>query len=380
MNLETFKARARRKLALPGRNTETSAEPVQKPAASQHQANDMTPPKAPDSTPQQTAQAGADRFAAALSYAAQDADSVQDTPPPQTATDATSQTDSKLSPSPTSLQAITGSPASGPVSSDTQLAHLRSLLLGNQHQSQQDQVDSVYRRTQSGLNVLRRDMEARLTDLSQYVEQLEQSLLNGLEKQSGGLPDDAAQTLANHEQRLDRLDARVTDLLNNTTAKFDEQRAADREHLEAKLTAVTTRSDRMLNAVSERLESSIGNMQTAITTQLSAQSTSALNESAETISGLRTQLETLIDERVRAFNGEQTSSMSELRSAMLKHTSTIQSELQLQTKEQGEQLAAHRETLETQFNSAIMTLNGSKVSHKELSQLLSRLADRIKQL
>ena len=366
MNLETFKARARRKLALPGRNAETSAEPVQTQAASQPQANSMTPPKAPDSTPQQTAQPGADRFAAALTYAAQ--------------TDATAQAASTLTPSPASLQSITGSPASGPSSSDTQLAHLRSLLLGNEHQSQQDQVDSVYRRTQSGLNVLRRDMEARLTDLSDYVEQLEQSLLNGIEQQSSALPDDAAQTLANHEQRLDLLDARVTDLLNNTTASFDEQRAADRDSLEAKLTAITTRSDRMLNAVSERLESSIGNMQTAITTQLSTQSNNALTESAETVSGLRSQLETLIDDRVRTFNGEQTSSMSELRSAMLKHTGSIKSELQQQTKEQGEQLAAHRDALETQFNSAIKTLNGNKVSHKELSQLLSRLADRIKQL
>ena len=44
------------------------------------------------------------------------------------------------------------------------------------------------------------------------------------------------------------------------------------------------------------------------------------------------------------------------------------------------QLASHRADMETQFNSAIAGLISSTVSHKELSQLLSRLADRIKQL
>ena len=51
-----------------------------------------------------------------------------------------------------------------------------------------------------------------------------------------------------------------------------------------------------------------------------------------------------------------------------------------QTEEQRANLKTHREELETQFNNALQEMDHSKVSHSELSALLTRIADRVQQL
>ncbi len=90
-------------------------------------------------------------------------------------------------------------------------------MLGNTLDTQQNQVDEVYQRTQAGISALRRDMDARLTDLAEYVEQLEQSILNSLESHTqhseGGtwaLLENAEERFKLHEQRMDALDVRLT--------------------------------------------------------------------------------------------------------------------------------------------------------------------------
>ena len=304
MNLETFKARARRKLELSARpstpfvSSQRAPDPAGKhgdnagqsgPASddttslknqpAQDRTNEAPPFKAP-ARPAQSAPGSADRFAAVMNYAAaKDSDT---TAGPATASlespaPANSRRD-QLAPSgqtgadPDTVRSINKPPVAKPQSSDDQLAHLRSLLLGNEYESRQGQLNAVDRRTQSGLNTLQRDMDRRLTDLAEQVEQLEHSF---------------------------------------------------------------------------------SAMQTKISEQLSSQSSNALGN---------------------------TESMTELRDALRAHTESIQAELRAQTKQQGAQLASHRADMETQFNSAIAGLISSTVSHKELSQLLSRLADRIKQL
>lgn len=409
MNLETFKARARRKLELPGHRQPAAAsvsdqpdapeqiEPSHDPSsdsAAHNQAKSMTPPNAPASTSAitdgsdqiESPTAGAERFAAAFKDASEGSKSTTTLAPPPLPPLPPSQRDprrdnfdAKKSTSESSIQAVTGSPAKADPTSDNQLAHLRALLMGNQSESQQDQVDEVYRRTQSGLNSLRRDMDARLTDLSDYVEQLEQSLLNSVEAQSSDLSEDTAQILGKHEQRLDALDARVGDFLATVRADLDKERANHRDHLETKLAAITERNDRTLKSVSERLERSIADMQSNLSKQLSDQSGQTLKAPEATIADLREKLSALIDERVHAINAEQTSNMTQLRETVLAHTGSIKAELQAQTQEQSAQLRTHREEMETQFNRAILSLNDNKVSHRQLSQLLTRLADRIQE-
>jgi len=386
MNLETFKARARRKLALPGRNTASSAASDENDAAApddapvsatQYQANTMNTPKASALSSSATP-AGADRFAAALDIASQSSAAKEDGAP--LASDPRSSNFSQQDSRVMAGQPLAGSPAPTQMSSDAQLAHLRALLLGNQQESQQDQVDTVYRRTQSGLNSLRRDMDARLTDLSEYVEQLEQSLLNSMDNQHSNLSDDSADALARHEQRLDALDTRLDDVLETARIDMANQRRKDQEQLEAKLANVTDRHDKMLNAISDRLDRSIAEMESSINTQLKNHTGSALTGSEHTITDLREQLNGLVDDRVRTLNSDQDANLTQLRETVLMHTQSIKAELKTQTEQQSTQLASHRDEMETQFNRAIMSLNDNKVSHKQLSQLLTRLADRVKQL
>jgi len=270
------------------------------------------------------------------------------------------------------------------LSSDAQLAHLRSLLLGDEQDSQQDQVDAVYHRTQSELNTLRRDMDSRLTDLSKYVEQLEQSLLNNLENQNHNLSNDAAAALSRQEQRLDTLDTRLDSVLDKTLetvrADIDIQRKQDREDLDTRLTELSQRHDKMLNEVSDRLDRGLAQMESTISHQLKSHTKAEQTSSEQSMLGIRKQLASLIDERVNILNSEQEKNLTDLRETVLMHTSSIKQELQSQTEQQSNQLATHREEMEAQFNRAILSLNHNKVSHRQLSELLTRLADRVKAL
>lgn len=410
MNLETFKARARRKLELPKRNADATAasepdtgttvnNPVDTPAdtsepkpdntsdrAKQYQANTMsTPTESLASTPSTITgsvpneSAGVDRFAAALEFATKSSAAEVDTgdapSDPQGANFAAHEPMAAPSRQSTTDGRVTSQP-----SSDAQLAHLRSLLLGNEQESQRDQVDTVYRRTQSSISILRRDMDARMTDLSDYVEQLEQSLLNSLDNQQTGLSEDTAEVLSRHEQRLDAIDTRLDSLFDTARADMETQRNKDRADLEAKLSEVSRHHDAMLNDVSDRLDRGLAQMESNISSQLKTQSSTSVIAPEETIRVVRDQLDSLIDERVRNLNSDQDASLKQLRETVLMHTRSIKEELQAQTEQQSTQLASHRSELETQFNLAIMSLNDNKVSHKQLSKLLTRLADRVKEL
>jgi len=415
MNLETFKARARRKLALPARNADSPAAPepaatnpsgstpgstseptseASSNSAKQYQANSMNTPKTPASTSASATSgsvgnsvAGADRFAAALDFANQSSAEQSPTADPRDTTFASDPRSDNFAPR--EPKAANPQPRSGAIStrnmsSDAQLAHLRSLLLGDEQDTQQDQAEAVYRRTQSDLNSLRRDMDGRLTDLSKYVEQLEQSLLNNLDNQKHNLSDDKAEMLSRHEQRLDALDTRLDAVLDkaleSARADRDEQRKQDREDLDTRLTQLSRRHDTMLNEVSDRLDRGLAQMESSISEQLKSHSTVAPDSPEQSMVGIREQLAGLIDERVNILNGEQDKSLTDLRNTVLMHTSSIKEELQAQTEQQSNQLATHREEMETQFNRAILSLNDNKVSHRQLSELLTRLADRVKQL
>lgn len=375
MNLETFKARARRKLALPPR---TSPTPVATPLLEPENTTPATPPDTPidaslnsaaDPSPSlpQSPSADEDRFASAMRLAARtNADTNQFAKAKKhsgddnmkLSSDGSNDTAIQRWPgsesptaNPTPFQSVTGAKSNDAESSDTQLARLRSLLLGSEYQSQQDHAEEVYQRTQADLNALRSEIDTRLTVMSDQVTQLE-----------------------------DALDARLTELLETERSELGERRAANRDHLETKLAAITDRGDQQLQAVSQRLEASIADMQLRISDQLSNQSSTTVTAPDADISALRAQLEALIDERVRSVNEEQTSGMRQLRDVMLAQTNSIKTELQAQTQAQKTQLATHRQEIESQFNGALTTLNDNKVSHQELSRLLARLADRIQQL
>lgn len=427
MNLETFKARARRKLQLPYNSGPTASDPSRgkevedkrrQAQATEPKRNDQTnrplelhPDRTPDSpqatAPQDTlspgdqpagqtapanrgapAAASSDKFASALTYAQRE----QATAAPASQAALPTEIDPRSERrTPTSLQSLTGSPAQTEPqrenSDDEQFQHLRSLLLGNSYENQQDQVDVVYQRTKAGINALRRDMDARLTDLTEYVEQLEQSILNSMESHArtaaeGELGADAAERLNQQDQRLEALDARLTNTLDTLRDELDDHRQADRRFLRQELATVNVRTDELLTNVGHQLESSINGIQSNLSTQLSDRSTSLQADTASetTINSLRERLGELIDDRIETFNAEQSKGLGQLRDTLLANTDAIKMELRTQTEAQRNTLAGHRTELERQFNAAIATLNTSKVSHKELSQLLSRLADRLQQL
>ncbi len=162
--------------------------------------------------------------------------------------------------------------------------------------------------------------------------------------------------------------------------ELNENRESDRQFLQTELADANARTDRLLTALSDRLDASITGIENKLSERLNSQSADIMAGSETTVNHLREQLGNLIDERIKTFNAEQTSGLVELRDTLLRNTQAINAELQQQTKEQRNTLEQHRASLETQFNAAIQTLSQSKVSHKELSQLLSRLADRITQL
>ena len=218
---------------------------------------------------------GADRFAAALDVASQSSAAQSETSERDTL-EATKSSASEPSdprsdnfaprePRAAKPQPRSGSMSTRHMSSDEQLAHLRLLLLGDEQDTQQDQINTVYRRTQSSVDTLRRDMDARLTDLSQYVEQLEQSLLNNLDNQSKNLSSDATGALSRHEQRLDALDTRLDSVLDkalkSARADRDTQRQQDRENLDKRLTELSQRHDKMLNDLSDRLDRGLAQME-----------------------------------------------------------------------------------------------------------------------
>ena len=245
----------------------------------------------------------------------------------------------------------------------------------------------VYQRTQAGIDALHRDMDARLTDLTEYIEQLEESILNNekshAETPEGGawaLVENAEERFHQHEQRLDDLDVRLSNTLQNMNTELEKNRAADRKLLQDELTEANVRNDKLLTSVSDRLEASINGIEERLSSRLSTQTAGFAAESQTTVEALREQLGSLIDERVKNFNADQSEGLVELRDTLLSNTQAISGELKLQTEEQRNTLSEHRSALEAQFNAAITTLNNSKVSHRDLSDLLSRIADRIKLL
>ena len=287
MNLETFKARARRKLELPHgsyshaekrpqegletTNTAAVPEPAESQSLPSEQPSDSMTPRDPTSTEPTAQPTSTDKFAQAMSHAR--GDNRNDL----SAGDA--RVDRRAS-GPVSLQTLTGSPANAATdtsltSADSQLNHLRSLLLGDAYDNQQDQVEVVYQRTQAGINALRRDMDGRLTDLTEYIEQLEQSILNSIESrteqpegEAWALVENTAERLNQHEQRLDSLDVRLTNTLTNLRNELEENRQADRQFLQRELSAANTRTDQLIIGVSQKFEASLKSMETKLSEQL----------------------------------------------------------------------------------------------------------------
>ena len=270
----------------------------------------------------------------------------------------------------------------------TDLDRLRSLLLGSSHHEQQEQVDAVYQSTQIGINDLRRDMEIRLDDLARYVGQLEQSIVNSIEvraeesdQQQWALVAENTETqVQKHNERIDALDLRLTNTLSTLRTEFDTNREADRTYIKQELTEASARTDKLLENLSTRVETSIAAIEDRLSKQLSTQSAGLVADSATTVSNLRSQLGKLIDDRVRTFNDQQTSGLGQLRDILLSNTQQLNKEIKSQTEEQRKTLQNHQVGIEKQLNSAIQELNQSKVSHKDLAQLLGRLADRLKHL
>ena len=338
MNLETFKARARRKLEMPNRLAETPVEP------------ESAPPKS--SKPMDTS---TDKFAAALSEARE-----------QEIARKSSES------APTSYQALT--------------------LAGSPEQKgsarlQENQFEGIHQRTQASINGLRKEMDESLTDLTRYIETLEASILKSQESQPvsaegapwAGIVADTDAKLQTHNERLDALEARLAKTLTNLRTELEEDRESNRAFVKTELEKVNARTDELLREMSARLESSIGTIEMRLSEQLDSQSVGFIADSETTVNNLRTQLGNLIDERVRSFNEEQSAGLMELRDTLLSNTKEINTALKLQTEQQDNTLNAHREELESQFNAAIAVLTKSKVSHKDLSQLLARLADRLTQ-
>ena len=365
MNLETFKARARRKLEMSNRLADTDAEPElpRAPSVSTSQASETkaSETKASETNASETADpsrqtdTSTDKFSAAL-YQAREKE--------------ISRNSSKSTPASYQALTMTGSPE--------QRSSARL---------QENQIESIQQRTQASINGLRKEMDASLSDLSKYIEQLETSILNSQAHQSepgneaswSGIVADTDAKLQGHNDRLDALEARLANTLTNLRTELEEDRESNRAFVKTELEKVNARTDELLQGMSARLESSIGTIETRLSEQLDSKSAGFFADSETTVNNLRTQLSNLIDERVRSFNEEQSAGLMELRDTLLSNTKEINSALKLQTEQQDKTLNSHREELESQFNAAIAVLTKSKVSHKDLSQLLARLADRLTQ-
>lgn len=401
MNLETFKARARRKLELPNRGkrpssarTETNAtKTLPETSATKSTVDDKELEKSKaDGTTLDDPNSNTDKFAAALSFARDQElkrSSQIKNAPTQELTDTQTRT-----PATTSMQPLTPSSTnrvnqeSTAQADETELSRLRSLLLGNSHRDQQDQVNAVQQRTQAGLNDLRQDMDTRLDDLTKYVGQLEQSILNSIEVRAEAsdhtqlaMAAESAEARVNEQNaRLDAFDARLTNTLAELRAEYEAGRETDRANLKKELAEANARTDALIEGISTRLETSITGIEGRLSKQLNNQSMGLVADSETTVNNLRTQLGNLIDDRVRTFNDQQTNGLGELRDILVANTQNLNAELKLQTEQQRNTLQSHRTEIEKQLNSAIQELNQSKVSHKDLSQLLSRLADRLKHI
>ena len=401
MNLETFKARARRKLELPNRGkrpssarTETNAtKTLPETSATKSTVDDKELEKSKaDGTTLDDPNSNTDKFAAALSFARDQElkrSSQIKNAPTQELTDTQTRT-----PATTSMQPLTPSSTnrvnqeSTAQADETELSRLRSLLLSNSHRDQQDQVNAVQQRTQAGLNDLRQDMDTRLDDLTKYVGQLEQSILNSIEVRAEAsdhtqlaMAAESAEARVNEQNaRLDAFDARLTNTLAELRAEYEAGRETDRANLKKELAEANARTDALIEGISTRLETSITGIEGRLSKQLNNQSMGLVADSETTVNNLRTQLGNLIDDRVRTFNDQQTNGLGELRDILVANTQNLNAELKLQTEQQRNTLQSHRTEIEKQLNSAIQELNQSKVSHKDLSQLLSRLADRLKHI
>ena len=401
MNLETFKARARRKLELPNRGkrpssarTETNAtKTLPETSATKSTVDDKELEKSKaDGTTLDDPNSNTDKFAAALSFARDQElkrSSQIKNAPTQELTDTQTRT-----PATTSMQPLTPSSTnrvnqeSTAQADETELSRLRSLLLGNSHRDQQDQVNAVQQRTQAGLNDLRQDMDTRLDDLTKYVGQLEQSILNSIEVRAEAsdhtqlaMAAESAEARVNEQNaRLDAFDVRLTNTLAELRAEYEAGRETDRTNLKKELAEANARTDALIEGISTRLETSITGIEGRLSKQLNNQSMGLVADSETTVNNLRTQLGNLIDDRVRTFNDQQTNGLGELRDILVANTQNLNAELKLQTEQQRNTLQSHRTEIEKQLNSAIQELNQSKVSHKDLSQLLSRLADRLKHI
>ena len=476
MNLETFKARARRKLELPPRRTQSETARTTTGSAAganseteQHRKSNEGHKQQPASNVQST-ESNTDKFAAAMSYAhneelkrssqstrqtdtvttpstssltpatpatpaapaapAASTKAAPSTPPASKTTQpaatpttaavstsagttsasttsaATTSAKSAAIPAVSAFESSSEKPTNAPLSAYAQpytqqagaasypeseaseLSRLRSLLLGDRHQNQQDQVNAVYERTQTGINDLRQDIDARLDNLTKYVGALEQSILNSIEvraevadqQQWSIVAETTEARVQEHNERIDAFDAKLANTLSNLRAEFEADRESDRAYLKKELAEANTRTDKLLDNVSSRLETSIASIEARLSKQLTTQSAGLVADSESTVSNLRAQLGNLIDDRVRSFNDKQSSGLDELRDILLTNTQQLNDEIKSQTEQQRNTLNAHRTEMEKQLNSAINELNQSKVSHKDLAQLLGRLADRLKHL
>jgi len=376
MNLETFKARARRKLELPHRSAQTDAARTTAQTSKIEATSEEAPAPAADSQ--------SDRFAAALTQAREEELKQEPLRP-----DAT--TEAPVA-APQSIASVTDSPAQQTTNAisaeDSELNRLRSLLLGDSHKDQRDQLNTVYQRTQAGMNDLRQDIDARLDDLTKYVGQLEESILNSIDvraDESGQhewarVAESTEARFQEHNERLAAFDAKLTNTLTNLRAEFEADRESDRAYLKKELAEASARTDALLDGVSSRLETSIAGIENRLSKQLQNQSAGLVSESETTVSNLRNQLGNLIDDRVRVFNDQQTSGLGELRDILLANTQELNAELKLQTEQQRDTLHSHREEIEKQLSKAVNELDQTKVSHEDLSQLLGRLADRLTRL
>lgn len=231
-------------------------------------------------------------------------------------------------------------------------------------------------------------MDARLDNLTKYVGALEQSILNSIEvraevadqQQWSIVAETTEARVQEHNERIDAFDAKLANTLSNLRAEFEADRESDRAYLKKELAEANTRTDKLLDNVSSRLETSIASIEARLSKQLTTQSAGLVADSESTVSNLRAQLGNLIDDRVRSFNDKQSSGLDELRDILLTNTQQLNDEIKSQTEQQRNTLNAHRTEMEKQLNSAINELNQSKVSHKDLAQLLGRLADRLKHL
>ena len=388
MNLETFKARARRKLELPRNSVQPTPAPANKtetPSPDTLEPDTMTPPEAGSAGDTKSSDSSTDRFAAALNLA-REREVDPESPSSNTAARASAEdlrVDRRASVADTTYSAGQTNPSPA---SEEELERLRSLLLGSNHKTQQDQVEVIYHRTQASVDGLRRDIDGRLDDLTEYVSQLEQSILNSVKERAetdearsrATIVEGTELRLQQHNDRLDALDVRLSNTLTNLRAEFEADREADRAFLKTELAGANARTDQLLIGVTARLDASIKSIEDRLSTQLDSTSQGLMADSESTVSSLRSQLGNLIDERVKTFNEEQSAGLVELRDTLLANTKEINSSLKAQTEQQEKTLSAHRTELESQFKAAIDELTKSKVSHKDLSQLLARLADRIK--